>query len=99
MEKQTPHYHLLAIQSQMQFVADMNLTVSARTGIRAAGMSQSDALVVLQSLKCVDFHKSMTTLANHRVWQDVYHGQWKGLRLYVKFQLAGEFFVISFKEL
>jgi motility quorum-sensing regulator / GCU-specific mRNA interferase toxin len=99
MEKQTPHYRLLEIQAQMQSVADMNLTVTARTGIRAAGMSLEDALAVVQSLNRVDFHKSMTTLANHRVWQDVYHGQWKGLGLYVKFQLAGEFFVISFKEL
>ena len=99
MEKQTPHYPLLAIQAQMRSVPDMNLTVSARSGIRAAGLSQMDALVLVQSLKRTDFYKSMTTLADHKVWQDVYHGQWNGLGLYVKFQQAGEYFVISFKEL
>lgn len=99
MEKQTPHYPLLAIQAQMRSVPDMNLTLSARNGIRAAGMSQMDALVLVHSLKRKDFYKSMTTLADHKVWQDVYHGQWNGLGLYVKFQRAGEYFVISFKEL
>ena len=99
MEKQTQHYPLLAIQAQMRSVPDMNLTLSARSGIRAAGMSQIDALVLVQSLKRKDFYKSMTTLADYKVWQDVYHGKWNGLGLYVKFQLAGEYFVISFKEL
>ncbi|MBI4742689.1 MAG: type II toxin-antitoxin system MqsR family toxin [Betaproteobacteria bacterium] len=41
----------------------------------------------------------MTTHADHRVWQDVYHGQWHGAALYIKFQQAGEYFVVSFKEL
>lgn len=99
MEKQTPHYSLLAIQAQMRSVPEMNLTLSARGGIRAAGMSQVDALALVQSLDRKDFYKSMTTLADHKVWQDVYHGQWNSLRLYVKFQRAGEYFVISFKEL
>ena len=99
MEKQTPHYPLLAIQAQMRSLPEMNLTLSARSGIRAAGMSQVDALALVQSLDRKDFHKSMTTLADHKVWQDVYHGEWNGLGLYVKFQQAGEYFVISFKEL
>lgn len=41
----------------------------------------------------------MTTHADHRVWQDVYHGQWRGTALYIKFQRAGDYFVVSFKEL
>ncbi|MBU1689845.1 MAG: type II toxin-antitoxin system MqsR family toxin [Gammaproteobacteria bacterium] len=41
----------------------------------------------------------MTTHADHRVWQDVYHRQWNGTALYIKFQQAGEYFVVSFKEL
>ncbi len=41
----------------------------------------------------------MTSHADHRVWQDVYHGQWNGIALYIKFQRAGEYFVVSFKEL
>jgi len=99
MEKSTPSYSLADILAQMQSAADMNLTVSARTGIRDAGMGQLDALAVVQSLTRKHFFKSMTTHADHRVWQDVYHGQWCDLSLYVKFQRAGEYFVVSFKEL
>ncbi len=81
MEKQTPHYPLLAIQTQMRSVSDMNLTLSARTGICAAGMSQSDALALVRSLSRKEFYKSMTTVADYKIWQDVYHGEWNGLGL------------------
>jgi motility quorum-sensing regulator/GCU-specific mRNA interferase toxin len=62
-------------------------------------MSQADALAVVQKLSRKNFYKSMTSHADHRVWQDVYHGQWNGIALYLKFQRAGEYFVVSFKEL
>jgi hypothetical protein len=29
----------------------------------------------------------------------VYHGEWRGKLLYVKFQQSGEYFVMSFEEL
>ncbi len=75
MEKNSPHYSLADILVQMLSVAGMNLTVSARTGIRAAGMGQADALAAVQALTRKHFYKSMTTHADHRIWQDVYHGQ------------------------
>jgi motility quorum-sensing regulator/GCU-specific mRNA interferase toxin len=62
-------------------------------------MAQADALAVVQGLTRKDFYKSMTTQVDHRVWQDVYHGNWNGVTLYIKFQQAGEYFVVSFKEL
>ena len=99
MEKHTPHYPLAEIQAQMTTLHEMNLTVSARIGIRAMGMAQADALVVVRRLARKDFYKSMTTHADHRVWQDVYHAQWHGTALYIKFQRSGEYFVVSFKEL
>jgi motility quorum-sensing regulator/GCU-specific mRNA interferase toxin len=40
----------------------------------------------------------MTTYADTRVWQDVYHAEHKGRALYLKFQQHDEYFVISFKE-
>jgi len=99
VEKRTPHYLLLAIQKQMNSVAEMNLTFSAQLDIRAAGMVMADALDVVKDLSRSDFYKSMTTHANHRVWQDVYHATWREKSLYVKFQQAEEYFVVSFKEL
>lgn len=99
MEKRLPHYLLSAIQAQMQSIEAMNLTRTAQLGIRTAGMGMADALGVVCGLRRADFHKSMTTHKNHRVWQDVYHAEWRGKLLYVKFQQAGEYFVVSFKEL
>ncbi|MFA7268728.1 MAG: type II toxin-antitoxin system MqsR family toxin [Sterolibacterium sp.] len=99
MEKRSPHYLLSAIQEQMSSIEAMNLTQSAQLGIRAAGMVMAEALEVVRGLSRSDFYKSMTTNKDHRVWQDVYHGEWRGKLLYVKFQQAGEYFVVSFKEM
>ena len=41
----------------------------------------------------------MTSQVDHRVWQDVYHSHHNGIALYVKLSKAGDYFVISFKEL
>ncbi|CAN7699332.1 type II toxin-antitoxin system MqsR family toxin [Rhizobium sp. LjRoot254] len=46
------------------------------------------------------FQKSMTTYADHRVWQDVYFVPAGDVILYVKFQadIVTEFTLVSFKE-
>ncbi|MBK6744578.1 MAG: type II toxin-antitoxin system MqsR family toxin [Hydrogenophilales bacterium] len=99
MEKRTPHYPLADILAQMVSVEEMSLTLTAHTGIRLTGMTVAEALQVVRGLTGPNFYKSMTTHANHRVWQDVYHAKWAGKGLYVKFQQAGEYFIVSFKEL
>ncbi len=99
MEKRRAHYDLKAIQTQMNCIEVMNLTVSARHGIKTAGMSIGDVLEVVQGLGRNNFYKSMTTYFDNRIWQDVYHAEWKNKFLYVKFQRLGEYFVVSFKEL
>ena len=76
----------------------MNLTLSAFEGMRSVGMGRVDALAVIQNLTAVNFYKSMTTHSDHRVWQDVYYSEWQDVALYIKFQQAGEYFVISFRE-
>lgn len=40
MEKHKPHYLLKVIQAQIDTLDAMNLTLSARAGIRAAGMAE-----------------------------------------------------------
>lgn len=99
MEKRSPHYPLSDIQAQMGSIEAMNLTQPAQLGIRSAGMTAADALEVVRGLTRADFYKSMTTHKDHRAWQDVYHAEWRSKPLYVKFQRAGEYFVVSFKEL
>ena len=45
-------------------------------------------------------HKSMTTYADHRIWQDVYHVKTHGLEIYIKvtYRPGSGPPVISFKE-
>ena len=98
MEKRRPHYDLKAIQAQMDCVEAMSMTMTARHGIKAVGMSLKDALAVIQRLSMGNFYKAMTVHADSRVWQDVYHAEWRGRPLYIKFQQHEEYFIVSFKE-
>ena len=98
MEKKRPHYDLVTIIAQMTSIEAMNLTQTAVEGIRQAGMLNAEALHVVCGLSHSNFYKSMTTHKDYMVWQDVYHADWKEKQLYLKFQKAGEYFVVSFKE-
>lgn len=100
MEKRKAHYDLRAIQAQMATPAGLRMTVTARHDALRAGITLNVAVSVIQSLDRHCFFKSMTTHLNYDIWQDVYHGAWRGKKLYIKFQqdTAG-FFTISFKEL
>lgn len=98
MEKRRPHYELKAIQAQMDAVETLVLTMSARHGIKRAGMTLRQAWLVIRNLGPANFFKSMTVHADHRVWQDVYHGSFRGKALYIKFQRLDDYIVVSFKE-
>jgi motility quorum-sensing regulator/GCU-specific mRNA interferase toxin len=91
-------YHLAAIQAQMNCVDGLNLTRSARQGLHDCGMSDLDAVEVVQSLRECDWHKSMPSDKDHRVWQDVYFIDWDCMTLYVKFTKHEEYVLVSFKE-
>ncbi len=100
MEKKRPTYDLTAIKSALGSVETLAMTSSA---LRDATMLGFDRASVVETISGIDrqmFYKSMTTLADHRVWQDVYHVPTRGLILYVKFQadVVTEFTIMSFKE-
>ena len=100
MEKRRAHYDLRAIQKQMATIAGLRMTVTARHDALRAGVTLHTAVSIIQSLDQKCFYKSMTTHQDHGVWQDVYHGSWRGKWLYIKFQQdADGYFTISFKEL
>ena len=40
----------------------------------------------------------MTTHADHRVWQDVYHAAVNGYSVYVKLTVVDDLLIVSFKE-
>lgn len=63
-------------------------------GFDFAGMLQ-----VVGALKPGDFYKSMTTHADHRVWQDVYRPKTAQGDVYLKLTVVADVLVMSFKEL
>lgn len=56
-------------------------------------------LAVIEALAPRDFYKSMTTHADHRVWQDVYRPSTAVGRIYLKLTVIDDVLVVSFKEL
>jgi len=55
---------------------------------------------VVLALTPRDFYKSMTTAADHRVWQDVYHAKIaSGKEVYLKLTVVEDVLIVSFKEL
>ena len=56
-------------------------------------------LAVIMSLTPADFYKSMTTHADHKVWQDVYHPTTSVGDVYLKLTIIDDVLIVSFKEL
>jgi motility quorum-sensing regulator/GCU-specific mRNA interferase toxin len=54
---------------------------------------------VVNSLNTNDFYKSMTTHADHRIWQDVYRPNTPAGRVYLKLTVIDDVLIVSFKAL
>ncbi len=100
MEKRRPTYDLEAIKEVLGAIETLAITRTALTGAYALGFDRVGVTTVMRSIRPSMFVKSMTTLADHRAWQDVYHVPADDLTLYVKVQadVVTEFRVVSFKE-
>jgi len=99
MEKCVKTYKLEVIKLTFSSIKKLRMTATALRDARAMGFSQQDMVDVIQQLKRTDFIKSMTTHADHCVWQDVYNTEFNSYFLYVKFQKDERgHFIISFKE-
>lgn len=100
MEKRRPTYDLEAIKAALGSVDRLAMTTSALRDATALGFDRGGIVETILGIERPMFFKSMTTFADHRVWQDVYHVPARGLALYVKFQadVITEFAVMSFKE-
>ena len=66
MEKATPHCKWAVVKAMVS-AGQVRTTQSAREGAVALGFDFDSMLVVIQALSMADFHKSMTTHADHRV--------------------------------
>lgn len=99
MEKRTPHYDLARVQADVERLKAAAFTKSALDGGRTMGLTSAEMLVVIASLTRRDFYKSMTTYADHRVWQDVYHSATPVRKdAYIKITMRDVAPVIQFKE-
>jgi len=100
VEKRKPAYDLGAIKSAFSSVDRLNVTGSALRGAAALGFGRKDMVEIIQGLERRHFYKSMTSFADHRQWQDVYHAPSDQGLLYVKFtaDAVTEFLLLSFKE-
>ncbi len=63
------------------------------------GFEYDDIVDVVMSLTVKDFYKSMTTHADRKVWQDVYHPTTKAGVIYLKLMVIDDVLIVSFKEL
>jgi len=97
MEKKTPHYKLTRAQALIVQGA-YRATMSARVGAAALGLGVDEMLAVVLALTRADFYKSMTTHADHTVWQDVYKPSTAVGPVYLKITVIDDVLIVSFKE-
>ena len=98
MEKRTPHCKLYRVKELVE-AGKLRTTQTARVGAVALGLSYSDMLAVVLALNPADFYKSMTTYADHTIWQDVYRPKTRAGDVYLKLTVIDDVLIVSFKEL
>ena len=98
MEKTAPHCKLAVVKA-MVGAGQVRTTRGAREGAVALGLDFDGMLAVVMALTTADFHKSMTTHADHRVWQDVYRPVTPAGEVYLKLTMIDDVLIVSFKEL
>lgn len=98
MEKRTPHYQLSLVK---MLIAEGKIrsTFSALTGAAALSLDFAGMISVVVALTNKDFYKSMTTHADHKIWQDVYHPSTQVGDIYLKLTVVDDILIVSFKEL
>ncbi|AOB25969.1 type II toxin-antitoxin system MqsR family toxin [Bordetella bronchiseptica] len=98
MEKGTPHCKLPALKALVH-AGKVRATFSALSGAAALGLDFSAMVEIVLALTPRDFHKSMTTHADHRIWQDVYCPVTAMGAVYLKLTVLDGVLIVSFKEL
>ena len=98
MEKRTPHCQLTVVKRLIE-EGKVRSTYSALTGGAAMGFDFGGMVAVVLALTPKDFYKSMTTYADHRIWQDVYRPTTIAGDVYLKLTVIDDVLIVSFKEL
>ncbi len=98
MEKQTPHCKLSVVKAMVE-AGNVRTTKAAREGGAALGFDFDSMIALVMALTPADFYKSMTTHADHRIWQDVYRPIASTGEIYLKLTVIDDVLIVSFKEL
>jgi motility quorum-sensing regulator/GCU-specific mRNA interferase toxin len=98
MEKGTPHTKLDRVKALVRG-GKIRATFSSISDAAKLGMSVADMGAVIEALTIQDFYKSMTTHADHRIWQDVYRPSTTAGPVYLKLTVLEDVLIVSFKEL
>ncbi|MES2771561.1 MAG: type II toxin-antitoxin system MqsR family toxin [Pseudomonadota bacterium] len=98
MGKSSPHCKLSVVKALVA-IGKVRTTHSARLGATALGLELADMLSVVMALTPADFYKSMTTHADHKIWQDVYRPSTEAGDVYLKLTVIDDVLILSFKEL
>jgi motility quorum-sensing regulator / GCU-specific mRNA interferase toxin len=100
MEKRKPSHDLDRVKVALGDPSTLAITTTALQSAVSLGFDRAGIVAVIRSIKRSMFVKSMTTHADHRSWQDVYHVPVEDFELYVKFQddAVTAFRLVSFKE-
>lgn len=73
MEKNTPHYDLAVIKSEVRRLGQNAFTKTSVRSAEKLGFNVSEMQEIVFELQTKMLYKSMTTYEDHRIWQDVYH--------------------------
>ena len=98
MEKKTPHCKLQVLKALVAS-GQVKSTFSALAGGAALGLDLDGMLAIVMALDSADSTKSMTTHADHRIWQDVYKPSTQVGDVYLKLTVIDDVLIVSFKEL
>src|ERR1700733_8945937 len=98
MEKKTAHYLLADVKALVE-ENRVSATKAALAGAAALGFDFEAMKEVIKNLETGDLYKSMTSHANHTIWQDVYRFPSEAGDIYLKVSVIDDVLIISFKEL
>ena len=95
-KKRKPVYDLAAFKAAFDSVEKL---ATALKSAAAIGFGRRDIVETIQTVQPKHFYQSMTSYADHLIWQDVYHVPAAVGVLYIKFtaDVLTEFLLLSFK--
>jgi motility quorum-sensing regulator / GCU-specific mRNA interferase toxin len=97
LEKRKAHYSLATVRALAR-EGRVRMTRTAVEGGAAMGFGAAQMVSVVASLTVRQLYKSMTSHADYRVWQDVYHVPTPMGVVYLKLTVVDDLLIVSFKE-